>query len=455
MGLELQRFDTRFRSQSSELANLIWLSGILYFSAATGPRSRIGTILTPPSSGLEDDRMRGARSWAAVVCLALLLAATDSISNPPKASPEPIRLGMSTALSGPAKELGENVRAGVLAALDEANRSGGIGGQALTLLALDDQYEPSRTVPNMRKLIGQEQVVAIVGNVGTPTAVAALPIANETKTPFFGAFTGAGILRKTPPDRYVVNYRASYAEETAAMVDALIEQQGLSPSEVAFFTQRDAYGDAGFVGGIAALQRHGLASENQIAHGRYERNTLAVEDALAEIMSADPTPRAVIMVGAYEPCARFIELARDFGLDALFLNVSFVGAAPLAAALGELGNGVIVTQVVPHLESNLKLVREFREALTAWMPSATPTFGSLEGYAATRILLLALSHIEGPITRESVIDALEGLGAFDLGLGVPLSLSASQHQASHTVWPTVLHAGTLRPLEWTSLRGQP
>ena len=136
-------------------------------------------------------------------------------------------LGMSTALSGPAAELGQNMRAGVLAAIEEANRAGGVGGHALRLISLDDGYEPARTAPNMRTLIDAEQVAVVIGNVGTPTAVAAVPIANASKTPFFGAFTGAGVLRKSPPDRYVINYRASYAEETGAMVDALILRAAL------------------------------------------------------------------------------------------------------------------------------------------------------------------------------------------------------------------------------------
>jgi len=399
-------------------------------------------------------RARWMRAMAAVG-LALLLSALvlEARADDTAPSGSEIVLGMSTALSGPAAELGENMRAGVLAALEEANRAGGVGGKSLRLVSLDDQYEPAQTVPNMRALIDEHEVVAIVGNVGTPTAVAGIPIANEAKTPFFGAFTGAGVLRKTPPDRYVINYRASYAEETATMVDALIEQAGLAINEIAFFTQRDAYGDAGFVGGIAALRRHGLASEHEVAHGRYERNTLAVENGLAEILQADPMPRAVIMVGAYGPCARFIELTRELAPDMLFLNVSFVGAAPLAAALGEKGEGVIVTQVVPHFDARLPIVGEYLGALAALNSSALPTFGSLEGYVATRILLTALRSIDGPVSREAVIDALESLGSFDPGLGVVLHLGPDDHQASHNVWPTVLRAGRIQPLAWDELGG--
>jgi len=197
--------------------------------------------------------------------------------------------------------LGKNMKQGVLVGLERANRAGGINGRSLKLIALDDGYEPTRTAPNMRRLIEQERVLAVIGNVGTPTAIAAVPIANEQKTLLFAPFTGAGVLRKNPPDRYVINYRASYAEETAAMIDALIKTGKLKTDEIAFFTQRDGYGDAGFIGGITALKHHGLRDENSVVHARYARNTLAVENALATILIASPPPQAVIMVGAYAP----------------------------------------------------------------------------------------------------------------------------------------------------------
>jgi ABC-type branched-subunit amino acid transport system substrate-binding protein len=207
------------------------------------------------------------------------------------------------------------------------------------------------------------------------------------------------------------------------------------------------------VGGITALRRHGLASEHDVAHGRYERNTLAVENGLAEILQADPMPRAVIMVGAYAPCARFIELMRGLAPDILFLNVSFVGAAPLSKALGDKSEGVIVTQVVPHVDAKVPIVAEYRKALSVMDDGVAATFGSLEGYIATRILLKALRSRDGSVTRESVIDSLEGLGSFDIGLGVPLHLGPDDHQASHTVWPTILRDGRIEPLEWTELGG--
>ncbi len=361
-------------------------------------------------------------------------------------------LGMSTALTGPAARLGLSMQTGVNLALGEVNQSGGVHRRTVRLIALDDGYEPARTVPNMLTLIDKHEVLAIIGNVGTPTAVVAVPIVNTKKTVLFGAYTGAGVLRRTPPDRYVINYRASYAEETEAMVHGLINEAGLRVEDIAFFTQRDAYGDAGFVGGIAAMKRYGLKDERTVVHGRYERNTDAVENGLADIIGAPAPVRAVIMVGAYEPCAAFIKLARQFDLNAIFLNVSFVGSVPLAEKLGDDGEGVIITQVVPHFESDAPVVKAYREAMWASETKAAPSFGSLEGYIAGRILIRALKSLKKMPTRETVVSALEGLGQFDCGLGSTLDLSDENHQASHRVWPSVIRGGKVIPFDWSELR---
>ena len=395
------------------------------------------------------------RSLGLIGCLVAMIGGFITTASSFAAEKAPggdeIVLGMPTALSGPAADLGTNMRTGVLAALDEANRAGGVGGRHLRLVALDDAYEPAKTIPNMRALVNDPEVLAIVGNVGTPPAVAAIPIAVDAKVPFYGAFTGAGVLRKSPPDHYVINYRASYAEETSAMIDALIDQGGLAPGEIAFFTQRDAYGDAGFAGGIAALKRHGLKDEHQVPHVRYERNTSAVEKAVADLLLLPTPPRAVIMVGAYEACAAFIKLARQNELDALLLNVSFVGSEPLAKAAGAQGERTIITQTVPHYEADLPIAREYRAALSQLDPKLKPTFGSMEGYVSTRLLLCALRKEGTDLSREGIVRALEQVGKLDLGLGAPLELSATEHQASHSVWPTVIREGRVVPFRWEEL----
>ncbi len=131
--------------------------------------------------------------------LLFLLLAQPLLAHSEKNGSTEILLGMSTALSGPAAELGKEMRRGVLAGLEYANRAGGVNGRALRLIAMDDGYEPSRTAPNMHKLLEEDRVLAIIGNVGTPTAIASLPLIREQRTLFFAPFSGAGGLRRNPP----------------------------------------------------------------------------------------------------------------------------------------------------------------------------------------------------------------------------------------------------------------
>ncbi len=391
---------------------------------------------------------------AAVLIISVLLLALESVvaQMGDAVSPTEIVLGMSTVLTGGAQVLGKDMQRGILAGLERANREGGVRGRKLRLISLDDGYEPSRTAPNMRQLIENDNVLTVIGNVGSPTAMVAVPLANEQKTLLFAPFSGAPVLRNDPSDRYVINFRASTSEETAAMIDALIDIAGLKPEEIAFFTQRDSTGDVGFDQGMIAMQRHGLGNPNAILHVGYRRNTLAVEGAVADLLMAQKPPRAVVMIGAYAPCAKFIRLCRDSDLSPLFLNVAFVGGAPLVAALGTTDARIIETQVVPSPSDDRTAIgSEYLADLKAFDPLASAGFGDFEGYIGARILLLALEKIKGSPTREAVVDALEGLGQFDIGLGEQLYLSRTEHQASHRVWPTILKEGRFVPFQWTDI----
>jgi ABC-type branched-subunit amino acid transport system substrate-binding protein len=342
------------------------------------------------------------------------------------------------------------MKIGVESYFKSVNGAGGVGGKTLRLIVLDDGYEPNRAAPNMRKLIDAEKVVAVMGNVGTPTAIVTVPIANEKKVLLFGAFTGAGVLRKDPAERYVINYRASYAEETADMITGLLSA-GIKPEEIAFFTQNDGYGDAGYQGAISALKAAGFSDVQTLAHGRYTRNTLNIEDGLATILDSDIEPKAIIMVGAYGPCAKFIKLAKENFPDTRYLNVSFVGSNALARELGDSGEGVIVTQVVPHFNDSLALVDEYKNALAQFDGSAKPSFVSLEGYIIAKVFVEGLKGA-GSINRESIIDGLEGLTDLDIGMGFNLSYSKENHQASHKIWPTIIKNGEYVAFEWSDFK---
>ncbi len=367
--------------------------------------------------------------------------AANAAAAPPVPRNPTITLGMSAALTGPASELGRQMKLGVETCLAAVNDQGGILGHKFQLVALDDGYEPDRTRQAMKELIEERKVFAVVGNVGTPTAEVAVPYILQKKVLFFGAFTGAGLLRKDPPDRYVLNYRASYAEETADVVKYLIELRKVKPGQIAVFAQQDGFGDAGFAGVARALRRYGR-SQDQILRVGFKRNTLELNDAVDGIMKNKKDVRAVVMVAPYRPAALFIEKLKDQGFDPIFTNVSFVGSTALASELKQLGAkypaGVIVTQVVPPVDSSATAVIRYREALEKYFHGEKPDFVSLEGYLATSILMEGFRRAGKNPTGESLVDALESIHGLDIGIGTPITFGLSEHQGSHKVWGTVL-----------------
>ena len=362
-----------------------------------------------------------------------------------------VRFGISAPFSGAAKELGNQMRLGIETAFKLANDAGGIDGRQVKLMVADDGYEPTRTADTMRQLFEKQQVFGFVGNVGTPTAVVALPYALEHHALFFGAFTGADLLRRDPPDRYVFNYRASYAEETDAVVRYLVKMRHLRPDQIAVFAQHDAFGDAGFAG-VAKAMRALRGDDSAILRLDYERNTVDVDNAIAALRAHKIPIKAVVMVAAYRAAAKFIEKTRDLYPSMIYTNVSFVGSTALAGELTLLGpryaNGVIVTQVVPAVDGYSSAILKYRNALAKYFPGEAPDYVSLEGYVDGSLLLEGLKRAGPKPDTESLVDGLEALRNFDIGLGTPISFSQSDHQGSHKIWGTQLDDhGHYQPLD--------
>jgi ABC-type branched-subunit amino acid transport system substrate-binding protein len=354
-----------------------------------------------------------------------------------------LRLGISAPFTGSAKELGNQMKLGIETAFNLINDSGGMHGRQLRLVAADDGYEPTRTAETMKELYEKQEVFGFIGNVGTPTAVVALPYALERRTLFFGAFTGAGLLRRDPPDRYVFNYRASYAEETDAVVRYLVKIRGVRPEQIAVFAQQDAYGDSGFAGVAKAMRALRGGNEGTILRLDYKRNTVDVDDAVARLRAHKIPIKAVVMVGTYRACAKFIEKTRDIYPAMIYSNVSFVGSTALAEELMLLGpryaNGVIVTQVVPAVDSYASAVLKYKTALAKYFPGVLPDYVSLEGYVAGNLLLEGLKRAGRQLDTEKLVEALETVRDLDLGLGAPISFAPTEHQGSHKVWGTQLN----------------
>jgi branched-chain amino acid transport system substrate-binding protein len=358
----------------------------------------------------------------------LLFALVPLVGHSQAESEDAILIGQSAALSGPAQALGSDMKAGIEAYFRYINGSGGVRGRKLVLKTLDDGYEPDRAKANTQQLIEKEKVLALLGYVGTPTANASLPVFTQAKVPFIGAFTGAQSLRE-PFNRYIFNVRASYFDETEAIVDHLT-REGIN--RIAVFYQNDAYGLAGLAGVERAMKKLGLSIA---ATATVERNTVDVKKAVDTLSKTNV--QATIMISAYKSCAAFIREMKKAGSGSQYWNVSFVGSKALANELGEEGRGVQISQVVPFpWSAEAAVVNEYQKIIS---PDGKDiyNFSSLEGFLAAKVLVEGLKRAGKHITRESLIDGLEKMGKADLG-GFKVTYSPTNHNGSQYVDLTII-----------------
>ena len=353
-----------------------------------------------------------------------LAAATASIGLPALAQVDRrIVLGQSAAFSGPAAQLGIQMNRGAKLYFDSVNAAGGVNGAQIELRTMDDMYEPDRCKANTEALI-KDDVFALFGYVGTPTSLAALPLVNQSKMPFFGPFTGAEALRD-PFSRYVFHVRASYYDETALIVKQLTQ---LNLKKIAVFRQNDSYGQAGYDGVVRALKALNL---EPVAVGLVERNTVEVSAAVQTIVPQQPD--AVVQISAYKSCAAFIREARKAGYGGTFYNVSFVGTQALADELGRQAMGVVVSQVMPFPFSlTTPISREYLAAVQKAGGDNKPNYSSMEGYVAAKLFTEGLKRAGKAPSRDSLINALESVQSLDLG-GFVVGYGARNHVASRFV----------------------
>ena len=372
-------------------------------------------------------RRRQAISTLGSLAGAALLGTGSAVRAQSATATDHIVLGQSAPFSGPTAELGLQYHLGAQLHFEAVNAKGGIQGRRIELQRLDDGYEPERCVANTRQFIAQN-VFALFGYVGTNASLAALPVATEARLPFFAPLTGAQALRE-PSNRYAVHVRASYFDETAAIVRQIT---AVGIRKLAVFHQNDGYGKAGLEGVQRALTAQNL---HPVAVGAVERNSTDVGAALHGILAAQP--EAIVQIGAYKACATFIRLARQQGFAGNFYNVSSVGTQALLDELGSVAKGVSISQVMPFPYAPvMPLSADYLAALKDRRGIA-PNYSGMEGFVAARVFTEALDRAGRNATREAFLSAVDGLQALNLG-GFSLGFGPNKRSGSRFVELTLL-----------------
>ena len=370
------------------------------------------------------------KSLIATVSTGLMFAASGAAhAADPGISEGTITLGMSAPFSGPNGAYGKEMIEGAMAYFAQLNAAGGIHGRKVELLALDDGYETEKTVANTRKLINEQKIFALMAYYGSSPTTEAMKVFSEARVPLIGTISGAGSLR-TPVNRYMFHLRASYADETEAIVNHLV---GLGITQIAVFYQNDGFGKSGLDGVVATLARHKL---KPVAVGSVERNSLDVATAVTQI--AKGTPQAVIMATLYKPTAEFVRQMRKAGQMPQFSTLSPIGADLLVAEMGaKEAHGIGISQVMPYpWNDTTPVVKEYHKAVQAYAKHGNYSYYGIEGFLNAKLMAEALKKVGKDPTREKLVSTLES-GTFDLG-GYRIGYSPTSHNGSRFVDLTVL-----------------
>ncbi len=377
-------------------------------------------------------------------------------------SAKEVLLGQPAAFSGPSAALGIEMWRGAQSAFSEVNDAGGINGRKIRLVIADDAYDPVKALPAVQKLVEVENVFALFGGVGTPTIAQVLPYVLQRFRSdglfYFANFTGAQLQREPPYDVAVFNVRASYRQETRAIVEVLLAG---GRQKVGVFFQDDAYGASVRSGVQRTLKEHGLdlAGDTSYIRGQtFDVSTTPAAKALQE-KGVD----AIVAMGSYQACAAFVRDVRALAWEVPIYNVSFVGPDAMLSLLrseeaksgNKLTKNLINTQVMPSYDdTSLRGVRAYRAAMAKYKPTlpagvrdeslrpkALYSFGSLEGYVSGMTFVAVLKKAGPRPSRKSFYEAAEKFGRTDVGLGAPLEFSSTRHQGLDRVWFTVPAAG--------------
>ncbi len=314
-----------------------------------------------------------------------------------------IVFGQSACFSGPNERLGWNYQAGILAAFRERNIRGGVNGRSLELVSLDDAYEPDQAAANAERFASENNVFAVIGGVGTPTAKRIAPVLRTAKIPFVGPFTGAAFLRNAERFPNVINLRAGYLDETRVLVDHILRGRG--KSRLGIIYQDDAFGRSVLRNYKTVLDGHDIPI---LAKTAFSRNTHAVQATLFALDKADLD--AILIVGTYASNAEIINLAHSLGHKYITANLSFVLSYELKKRIDAPNDRILVTEVMPDANNtNRQVVRKFQRALGAEYGQQAGAVQmvnevALEGYILGRFVIAVLERMGEQLTREHFME---------------------------------------------------
>ena len=330
-------------------------------------------------------------------------------------------VGQSAPLTGGNAQFGKDIRDGANAYFAALNAKGGVQGKQIELVTLDDRNERKQAGANAKTLLENKNLVALFGFASATLSLDALPQAEAKEVAFFAPFSGANPVRVNNPVLFTV--RASYGEEMEKILNFWVSL-GLKRVSVVHYDDEVGKQNLEVVAQYLKkinLAPQALALKRNAPVGKAEVQTLVAQQPELVLNTVLSGAAAQLQKG-------LVEIGRIVPTSSL----SFIGADQFIAAAGPTSAGVSISQVVPNPTSALPVVRECAKALEAAGIKTPMNSTQLEACFGAKVLAEGLRRAKKPVTARSVLEALDTLGAYDLG-GYRITFGTGAHHGSKFV----------------------
>ena len=378
--------------------------------------------------------MRRRTTWSVAGAAVLSIALSACGGGASGGSSDTIKLGAWMPLSGAIAATGEPVEAGTKVCFDQVNADGGINGKKVDWIAKDNAYDPQQTVRVARELIGQDEVVAIVGSLGTAHGEATFPYVIEQQgVPILNNYGGA-LHWYDPPQPGLMGVQTPYETQAELLAQWALEDGAKSITVVHSDPDAFAHVAKGAQDGVEAVR-----SDAEVTLLPVRIGTTDYAPIVNQVRSQQPD--AVVLIMPVDEAAQYLSERQLQKLDVPTYGYSVHAANALLELADDAAEDFkTVSWTLPPADES-EAVAEYREVLAEHAPDQKPDFPSLFTYAACKSFVEIVSGIDGDITKDSIREAYESASGVETGILPELNFSKDHTLGTNEVVKVVVEDG--------------
>lgn len=337
------------------------------------------------------------------------------------------KIGAVLELTGKSSVWGVPQRDAIQMAVEQINANGGVGGRPLELIVYDNESNETKSLVAAKKLVSQDEVLAIIGASTTPTTMPLIPYLTQEEVPLVSVGSGDEIVLPVEERKWIFKTPSNNRDISISIAEYL---KGKGKTKVAFISVNNAYGDSGRQEFEKVAQEYGVEIIGAEKFGATDND---MKPQLTRIKSLNPD---AVIVWAIPPAASIVN--RNFWelqMDSMLIYSSGAGANAFVELAGEAAEGtymatgkIWVVEQLPDDDPQKEVIQNY---VSSYEERYKQKPSPIDGMAYDAVLLLAeaikQAAAAGDVTRATIRDGLENVNHL-IGLTGIFTTAPDNHQ---------------------------